>query len=141
MHSFLSNLALLAQLLMKVGILCGFIVSVLFVYVAEAWAKAFRVPARKLFRKVVSDESQSQLRALLSLRAGHGDELSDVRHPREIGRAPRVFQAGNRSAALETKATHQEKICARVGTHPNGSQFGDVLFRDGSPSRKKVRKA
>ena len=43
----LSDLSLFACALGKLGILCGFIPSILIFYAAEMLAKAFRVPARK----------------------------------------------------------------------------------------------
>ena len=49
------DLQLFAQMFFKLGMLCGFIPSIIFVCAAEAWRKAQRVPARNLYRKVVSD--------------------------------------------------------------------------------------
>lgn len=51
----MTNLWLFALALWKLGMLCGFIPSIIFVCAAEAWRKAQRVPARNLCRKVVSD--------------------------------------------------------------------------------------
>lgn len=50
-----SDLFLFAQMLVRVGFLCGFIPSILCVYVAEMLVRANRVPARKVLGKVVSD--------------------------------------------------------------------------------------
>jgi len=57
MISELSNLSLFFLAIAKAGVLTGILPGILIVYVAETWASAFRVPARKLFGKVVSDES------------------------------------------------------------------------------------
>ena len=52
----MTNLWLFALALWKLGMLCGFIPSIIFVCAAEAWRKAQRVPARNLSGKVVSIE-------------------------------------------------------------------------------------
>ena len=52
----MTNLWLFALALLKLGMLCGFIPSIIFVCAAEAWRKAQRVPARNLSGKVVSIE-------------------------------------------------------------------------------------
>jgi hypothetical protein len=102
MHSELLNLWLCLKLLSRVSVLCGFMVSVLLVYVAETWASAFRVPARKLFGKVVSDEV--------------------VR----VGISASVLDRNSRRLLGSKNATRQKKICRRVGTHPIGAKFGDA---------------
>lgn len=42
----MTNLYLFALALLKLGMLCGFLPSIIFVCAAEAWRKAPRVPAR-----------------------------------------------------------------------------------------------
>ena len=56
----MTDLSLFALALLKLGMLCGFIPSIIFLYAAEAWRKAQRVPARNLCRKVVSIDFNSQ---------------------------------------------------------------------------------
>jgi hypothetical protein len=87
MHSILSNLSLLFLVIAKALLMTGIGPGIFIAYVAEMLVKADRVPARKLFGKVVSDvERQSQLRAVLALRRGSRYELPDVRQAREIRR-------------------------------------------------------
>lgn len=66
MRRELLNLALFCRALGKAGMMTNFVPAVLLVYAAETWAKAFRVPARKLFRKVVrgGEGDQANLRPL-----------------------------------------------------------------------------
>jgi len=56
----MTNLYLFALALLKLGMLCGFIPSIIFVCAVEAWRKAQR-PARNLCRKVVSIESHTRI--------------------------------------------------------------------------------
>lgn len=62
----MTDLWLFTKLLFEVGMLCGFLPSILFVYAAEAWMKAQRPIAQSSGRAVSRRENRIQRRIATS---------------------------------------------------------------------------